>query len=296
MGRHLVAECILQGRFKLRLLTRQCNALEHLSSDKITICEGDLMKPESINAFLQPDSTLIHLAYMNNSHDQNIAAAANLIKAVKQTQVKRVIHCSTAVVVGFSAKDVVTEETIPAPESEYEQTKYQIEKLFLSELPPVAELVILRPTEIIGPGGQGLQKMIKRLRSGKKYTNYLYHCLLKSRRFNYVSVHNVIAALLTLTDTQIIQKGEIYNISDDDDDDNNYAAVERIINENTNNKRAYYFDVGIPKSLLIFLFRFMPGLSSPDRVYQQTKIAALGYKKVMTLNSAITEILSKEGK
>lgn len=296
MGRHLVAECILQGRFKLRLLTRKGKTLEHLSCDKITICEGDLMKPESINDFLQPDSTLIHLAYMNNSHDQNITATINLIKALRQTRVKRVIHCSTAVVVGFSVKDVVTEETMPAPESEYEQTKYRIEKLFLSELSPVAELAILRPTEIIGPGGQGLQKMIKRLRSGKKYTNYLYHLLLKSRRFNYVSVHNVIAALLTLTETQIIQKGEIYNISDDDDDDNNYAAVERIINENINNKRAYYFDVGIPKSLLIFLFLFMPGSSSPDRVYPQNKIAALGYRKVMTLNSAITEILSKEGK
>ena len=216
LGRHLVSECILQGQFKLRLLMRNRNAFEQLSSEKVTICEGDLLKPESLKDFLQPDSTLIHLAYMVNSLNANIEAIFNLIKAVKQSGVRRVVHCSTALVIGFHAKDVVTEETVPAPKGEYQQTKYRIEEILRAELPPHIELAILRPTEIIGPGGQGLQTMIKRLNNKRSYKYYIYHCILKHRRFNYVSVYNVVAALILLASSPIIQKGEIYNISDDD--------------------------------------------------------------------------------
>lgn len=291
LGRHLVSECMLQGRFELRLLTRNQHALRLLPKDKVTIFQGDLLNPDSLKDFLPPGGILVHLAYMDNS-SANIKAIFNLIDAVKQSSVKRVVHCSTVVVVGFDAKGVVTEETISAPNGEYQQTKYRIEQILREELPPNVELAILRPTEIIGPGGQGLRGMTGRLQSGRSYINYLYHCILKSRRFNYVSVHNVVAALILLASSPITQRGEIYNISDDDDADNSYAAVENIINSNLNLKSEYSFDVGLPQSVLSRLFKLLPNASPPDRIYSHSKIAALGYRKVITLRSAISEILS----
>ncbi|MFH1288542.1 MAG: NAD(P)-dependent oxidoreductase, partial [bacterium] len=246
LGRHLIAKCISEGCFKLRLLSRNRNAFEHLRNDMVTICGGDMLMPGSLEGFLQPNSTLIHLAYINNAGTANINAALNLIEAVKRSGVKRVVHCSTSVVVGFDAKGVVTENTNPAPKGEYQKTKYRIEEILRAELLPNIELAILRPSEIIGPDGQGLQRMIKRLHRGSPYKNFIYHTVLKHRRFNYVSVYNVVAALILLASTPIKQMGDIYNISDDDDVDNNYDSVEKIINAVLKHKHEYRFDFGLP--------------------------------------------------
>ena len=294
LGRHLVSECIFQGRFKLRLLMRDRNAFEHPSSDNITICEGDLLKPETLKEFLQPEITLVHLAYMDNDRNANIEANFNLIKAVKQSGVKRLVHCSTAVVIGFHAKGVVSEETMPAPSGEYQLTKYRIEEMLRAELSPHVELAILRPTEIIGPGGQGLRTLIERLRNESSYKNFIIHCILKYRRFNYVSVHNVVAALILLASSPIRQTSEIYNISDDDDADNNYASVENIIASNLHLRQKHLFDIGLPLSILSFLFKLRPNVAPPNRVYSHDKIILFGYRKVKTLQSAISEIVSSE--
>ncbi len=295
LGRHLVSECILQGHFKLRLLVRNRNSLEHLSrNNMITICEGDLLKSECLTDFLQSGSTLIHLAYMDNARNTNIEATHNLIKAVKRAAVKRVVHCSTAVVIGPHTKGIVTEEIMAAPKGEYQQTKYRIEEIMRTESPPNVELAVLRPTEIIGLGGQGLYSMIERLRNGRVYKNLMYHFILKYRRFNYVSVYNVVSALLLLASLPVKQMGEIYNISDDDDADNNYAAVERIINSSLNFKHKYVFDIGLPRCFIGCLFKLLPNFSSPNRVYSHSKISSLGYRKIIALHSTISEIVSWE--
>lgn len=295
LGKHLVAECLSRDHFKLRLLLRNKNAREYLSNDAVTLCEGDLLRPESLEFFLQPDSTLVHLAYMNSVGPAvNIEATLNLIKATKKAGVKRVVHCSTAVVVGFDAKGVVTENTAPKPKGEYQQTKYRIEELLRAELPSNIELAILRPTEIIGPGGQGLQKMIRRLRNEKKYKNFIYHCLLRSRRFNYVSVYNVVAALILLASAPVNKANGTYNISDDDDSDNNYVSVEEIINSNLKHQPGYPFDIGLSRSFLSALFKLLPNHAPPNRVYSYSKISSLGYKKTIELKAAISEIVSLE--
>lgn len=295
LGRYLVAECLSQACFKLRLLTRNKNNFRHMSSDKITVCEGDLLRPETLKGFLQPNITLVHLAYLNNAgYDANIQATSNLIEAVKQSGLKRIVHCSTAVVVGFDAGGVVTENTPPKPKGEYQQIKYRIEEMLRAKLSSGSDIVILRPTEIIGPGGRGLQGMIKRLRSGKKYKNFIYHCILGSRRFNYVSVYNVVSALILLSTTSAAVGGEIYNISDDDDCDNNYASIENIIASSLNLPQGYIFNAGLSRPLLSALFRLLPGHSPVNRVYSSAKIALLGYKKTSTLKATITELLRSE--
>ena len=230
LGRHLIAECIKQNSFCLRLLTRDRGRFHDFPNNVTTICEGDLLQLASLRNFLKPDITIIHLAYINNNEAANIRATLNLVHVAKQLNVKRVVHCSTAVVIGFKAKGVVTESTVPQPRGDYQKTKYRIEEILREQLPPGIELAILRPAEIVGPGGMGLQSMIQRLRYDGSLKNFIYHFILKSRRFNYVSVYNVASALILLASTPIKQMGEIYNISDDDDADNNYESVEKIIN------------------------------------------------------------------
>lgn len=295
LGRHLISACLSSGNFKLRLLTRNIDACQHLLSDKVAFFKGDLLKPESLKGFLNQDSTLVHLAYLDNSSAAaNIQATRNLINAARQAQIKRVVHCSTAVVVGFGAKGTITEDTPPNPRGQYQQVKLEIERALLNELPPNIELAILRPTEIIGPGGKGLENMIKRLRNGGKYKNFIHHFILKSRRFNYVSVHNVVGALILLAITLVRQKSEIYNISDDDDRDNNYASVENIINSILGLQQGNPAGIGLPRYLLSALFKLLPNHSPVNRVYSYDKISSLGYRKSTSLKQAISEIVLLE--
>jgi len=294
LGGYLVKECLLQGSFNLRLLLRNPDQFKLPLNDGVAICQGDLLASESLQGFLAPDSTLIHLVYLNEGITSNIKATLNLIEAVKYSGVKRVVHCSTAVVVGFQARGTISETTPPAPIGEYQRAKLEIEKILQAGLPPKIELAILRPTEIIGPGGQGLSKMIKRIQYGKPCKKFIYNAILRSRRFNYVSVHNVVAALILLASTPVEQLGEVYYISDDDDADNNYAAVEKIINSSLGHQSKYFFNIRLPRSFLSFIFNLLPAHSPPNRIYTHSKIDALGYKKVISLRLAISEILSLE--
>jgi nucleoside-diphosphate-sugar epimerase len=294
LGRHLIAECIKQNSFCLRLLTRDRGRFHDLSNNVTTICEGDLLQLASLRNFLKPDITIIHLAYINNNEAANIRATLNLVHVAKQLNVKRVVHCSTAVVIGFKAKGVVTESTVPQPRGDYQKTKYRIEEILREQLPPGIELAILRPAEIVGPGGMGLQSMIQRLRYDGSLKNFIYHFILKSRRFNYVSVYNVASALILLATTPIKQMGEIYNISDDDDADNNYESVEKIINSHLEYKHEHHVDIELPQSCLSLLFKLLPNHSPPNRVYSYSKISALGYRKVISLRAAISNLVLSE--
>jgi nucleoside-diphosphate-sugar epimerase len=259
------------------------------------VCEGDLLNAATLDGFLQRDATLIHLAYLQGGSDANLEAARNVARAALRSETKRVVHCSTAVVVGFGMSGVITENTEATPKGEYQRTKYAIEEVLRRELTPLVELAILRPTEIIGAGGSGIRQMVARLVGGPRYLNMIYRMMLKSRRFNYVCVNNVVAALMLLAFSVVNQRGEIYNISDDDDVDNNYAAVEEIVAGALNGGRSQrLFDIALPSSVLARVLKLLPGSAPPDRVYSSSKIKSLGYKKVTTLRSTILDVVAYE--
>lgn len=291
LGRHLIAKCLSHGGFNIRVLTRNADKIKDVSSNSVRVYEGNLLKPDSLVDFLKGDITLINLAYIKNDLNSNIEATHNLVDAVMRASVKRMIHCSTAVVVGPKARGVITEDVTPEPRGDYQQIKFKIEKMLLDELAQKVELAILRPTEIIGPGGEGLRTMIDRLNNDGALKRFVYHSLLKNRRFNYVSVYNVVAALVLLASTKTALIGEIYNVSDDDDE-NSYGAVEKIICSGLNIRCGYPFDIGLPRTFLSYIFRLMPNCSSPDLVYSCDKLRSLGYKKTVTLRSAVAEMVS----
>ena len=57
-------------------------------------------------------------------------------------------------------------------------------------------------------------------------------------------------------------------------------------------KTGSFAPVGLPKDFLSLLFKLLPSLSPSNRVYSHDKISSLGYRKVTTLRSAISEIVS----
>ena len=289
VGRHLLSACSARGYKDIRVLTRSREALGLPTLAGLTICEGDLLQPETLSRFLSQSPTVIHLAYLHRGKKANLTAANNLANAAIRSGVRRVVHCSTAVVVGSHARGLVTETNAEAPTDPYQETKYDIEETLRTALQSRVELAILRPTEIVGPGGAGLRRLIKRLRERSWYANRVYHTVLKHRRFNYIAVQNVVAALLLLAESPVPQQGDVYQVSDDDDSDNSYAAVEAIVNAHFA-KRQPRWDVGLPPQLLALLLRCL-STTPVSRFYSRDKIDKLGYRKSVTLREAIQDIL-----
>lgn len=293
LGRHFVATCLSRDNIFLRLLTRDASAVKGPPADRVEIVKGDLNDSSSLEGFLREGSVLVHLAYLHEGNSPNLAAASNIARAAVEARVKRVVHCSTAVVVGFGARGVVDERTPPAPKGEYQETKYRIEQLLREHLGQWVELAILRPTEIIGAGGEGLRAMIRRLADGSESRNSLYRLLLGNRRFNYVSVENVVGALLLLALAPAVQTGDVYNVSDDDDPDNRYDQVEQII-RSAIGKSPSNRGPSLPPGMLSLLFRLIPGSAPPSRVYSAAKLTTLGYRKTKSLRSSILDVITHE--
>jgi nucleoside-diphosphate-sugar epimerase len=291
LGRHLVAECLRRELGPVRVLSRDRKAFADVVHPALVVCEGDLASRQQVEKFLVPNATVIHLAYLRGTREANMAAAANLAAAARNSAVAKVVHCSTAVVVGFKAAGVITESTPPEPRPGYQATKLEIESVLRAELPPSVPLAILRPTEIVGPGGSSLRQMIRRVESKRNLENAVRRFVLRARHFNCVSVHNVVQALLLLAASPARSPCEVYNVADDEDPDNNYGSIEEIIASALGVGRPR-LNFGLPLSCLSPLFKLLPGHSPPDRVYSSAKLEGLGFHRVAALRRTVQELVA----
>ncbi len=103
---------------------------------------------------------VFHLAALNVTHVDkasykdyhriNVVGTQNLIKAA---HTKKFIFMSTAKVYQKKGEDI-TEDSLIAPEGDYEKSKFAAEEICRRSLGP-EQLVILRPVNIVGPGQAG---------------------------------------------------------------------------------------------------------------------------------------------
>lgn len=280
IGEHLLNALVERKNIELRVLVHRKKGKSHPG---INFIEGDLLKPDSLDALLCKDCTVINLAYLAQN---NLDAMTNLSSACAKNQVRRLIHCSTAVVDGKSGSDLVTESAPCIPASEYEKTKLCMEKVLLEASVGRFEVTILRPTAVFGPGGKNLLKLANELLTGNLWVSYIRSCLFGHRSMNLVCVENVVAALVFLVDAEKVDR-EAFIISDDDAPINNYRDVEdRLL---ANFGKSYPLPrVFIPQFFLVALLR-LAGKSNtnPSKKYSDQKLAAWGFKKSQNLESAI---------
>jgi len=232
IGRYLVAELAQLGGNTVKVLSRLRKPVAALypSLPAVEVIKGDLTDKESLRHLLVQGSTVINLAYLSHAREaENVVACANLLAACRAAKISRLIHCSTAVVVGYAAGSVVTEDDICRPATAYGATKLKLERLVLHESKGCFDATIVRPAAVFGPGGENLKKLVQDLTTNSRSVNYLRSCLFGSRRMNLVHVANVVAAILFVANYPGKLDGEVFNISDSDDRLNNFADVERIL-------------------------------------------------------------------
>jgi len=192
---------------------------------------GNLLAPETLEDWPSKGSTVVHLAYMwLATPGDNARAAEHLVEACARKGIVRLVHVSTAAVVGRASSPWIDERTPCRPVTEYGQTKLHIEDVLREGARRHGfDLVVLRPTSVFGPGGAPLRKLVDDLRLAPWIGNYLKRCLFGRRAMNLVQVENVVAALCFLIAYQGRFDGATFILSEDDEPENNFANVEAVI-------------------------------------------------------------------
>lgn len=293
IGRHLVAGLIRVDDWRIRVLansTRQ-DSQTRVHDSRVEVVEGDLREARTLRQYLDPGCTVVNLVYLWDAGEkENLAVTSNLLEACRAAKIGRLIHCSTAAVVGRVADDLVTEATSCQPITEYGITKLKVETAILEAARGSFDSAILRPTSVFGPGGVSLQKLAGDLTGGSRIQNYLKSCLFGRRRMNLVHIANVVAAIIFLAQRTESLGGALFIVSDDDDPSNNFTDVERFLMSNLYIPDYRLPRVPLPPVLLKFLLRCLRRNNvNPRCNYDPGKLIGFGFRRPVSLEAGLAE-------
>lgn len=288
IGRHLLNNLEELDGIHVKVLSRY-DKVGNSFPDHIKLVKGDVRMFDSLVRFLVPHAIVINLVYLNTaSANDNIQAIDNLAEACIKVGVERLIHCSTAVVAGKAKDDVITEKSPCLPVTIYEKTKLKIEKLLLEKLGNKCEVVIVRPTAVFGPYGKNGLKLIDELISESRLIRLLKTSLYSRRRMNFVSVKNVVDAIMFLAHFPGDVSGQCYIVSDDDVEENNYFDVSVLLSCHLGLSQVRMIDVPFQSSILsVLLYVFRRTITNPNRTYSGQKLAELGFNKSVSFHDEI---------
>lgn len=280
IGHHLLSFLAEQDNLEIRALVhRQKPQISERGN--VRFVEGSLLHPETLEQLLEPGCIVLNLVYLAScSAEENLQAMDNLARACANKGIKRLVHCSTAVVVGEVVADIVDEDSQCHPGTQYEQTKLEMERLLLSKASTSFEVTILRPTAVFGAGGKNLIKLADSLNKGNRLINYLKSSIFKDRSLNLVCVDNVVAALVFLGETERNVDGEVFIISDDSSARNNYRDVEDLLIKKLSLTAYPMPRIPVPLFILEFLLKLAGRpQGNPSVKFSDQKLASFGFRK-----------------
>jgi len=180
IGIQLVKRLAAQG-ITVHALYRSEDKADLIRIPGVKLFKGDILDKQSLDLALKGCRQAYHTAAFAGVWAKdpsmvfrlNVDGALNVIAAAEKSGVERVVISSTAGILGPSDKDPVNEDT-PPPASFftlYEESKFQLEQLFLGKTAGSPELVFVNPTRVYGPGylseSNGVTRMIKQYVEGK---------------------------------------------------------------------------------------------------------------------------------
>ena len=289
LGKALLASADLFGPVKAVVRSLPINA--GLGKDGVTWIEADLMNQNSLSSALLEGDIVINLAYISDgSMTMNTTLMTNIIEACISSKVSKLIHCSTAAVVGHTNVNQVNELSECNPSTNYEKVKFSLENLVLSSAARGLDVGIIRPTAIVGAGSQNLVKLACSVAYGNPFINYLKSCVLGQMPMHLVPVGNVVGALLHLAMYSRNLDGNIFIVSSDADVDNNFKNVKRILLKELNLDPPKFPYIDIPKFVQLFIFKLINRNDiNMNRTYDSRKIHDLGFNSVDSISVAIKQ-------
>lgn len=294
VGRHLTAALLARGLTVSSISRKDVPRID----GRVEVQRGSLLDHGDSLRFLRPGSALIHLAYSATPDPTvNLAVARNLVMAAGMAGVKKMVHVSTAAVVGRVDADMVDEATPCNPSDDYERIKLEIEHILASGCRQSGiPLVIVRPTAIFGQGGENLVKLIQQVDHDRPTLRLLRACLYGRRRLNLVAIDNVVAAICHVLNLNT-PNGECFFISDDHVPENNYVDVAETVRLVRGiSSPAIRSAVDLSPFLPATLRALGRSNVNPRRVYRCEKLLASGYRPAVPFLDAVKAFAARQGR
>jgi nucleoside-diphosphate-sugar epimerase len=290
IGKNLVKTISNRKKLKVRVLLQKEENIQLFNNiANTTVFKGSLLSIETLEKLLIPGCTVVNLAYMDDeTQAKNLLAIKNLSDICKRKKIKRLVHCSTATVVGNADSNIITEDTLGVAKTDYDITKLKIEKHLTNTARNNFELAMLRPTSVFGPGGKNLIKLADNLTRSSMFMNYFRACLFGKRRMNLVCLDNVISAILFICESPVEMDQEIFIISDDNNPFNNFKDLEKSLFRKLKLKEYPFPRIPIPNFFLTIILKLSRRpIAQTDRYYHWDRLMKAGYQKTTTIENEL---------
>jgi len=178
VGSYLVPALLASGR-RVRCLVRSPESARSLQALGAEAVLGDITDPASLVGLGKGVDEVYHLAaagHVSAISEQayrrftavNVEGTANLLAACAEAPLRRFVHFSSTAAMGLPRVPVVNEETPCQPESPYQRSKYEGERVALAAWARQGiPTLVVRPCMVYGPGGRGeFLKICRLVRSG----------------------------------------------------------------------------------------------------------------------------------
>jgi len=167
IGSHLTDALLAQG-WKVRILKHRRPS----HRKEVESLEGRIDLIDDLIPFCEGADLIFHLASAMGSAQIkardfqriNLDGTRGLLEAARITRVPRVVHVSSAGVLGAVPEGVIADETFaPKPVTLYDKTKYLAEKLAV-EASSYLNIVVVRPGWVYGPRDRRTFKLIRAIK------------------------------------------------------------------------------------------------------------------------------------
>lgn len=170
-----LAQMLLEQGDEVVALARKGSRTESLVAGGARVVEGDVRTREDVVRAGEGCEAIYHIAALYRSakhadsvyHDVNVRGTENVLHAMREHRIERLVHCSTVGVHG-NVKELPSDESAPfAPGDIYQETKLLGEQLVQRAIDKGLPAVIARPAGIYGPGDLRFLKLFRTIKSGK---------------------------------------------------------------------------------------------------------------------------------
>ena len=182
LGSWLVRRLVSEGHH-VRVLSRKSSDMSELEGLSYESFVGDILNPASLKTAFTGQDSVFHLAgliaYKTSERPQmeavNVEGTRNVIRAVQESNVRRLLHTSSVVAVGagFKPQEVLNENSFYNIEHlnlGYFETKRKAEQLVIEACRDgIIDAVVVNPSTVYGPGDakKGSRKVQVNVARGK---------------------------------------------------------------------------------------------------------------------------------
>ena len=276
VGRHLLTN-LLKDNVSVVAMTRQKepDILKHKTGNyngRLQFYRGDIRNkinlPTGITSVYHCAGAIFQKEKMQ---EVNVEGTHRVVKAALERGC-RLIHLSSAGVVGKSKNHSIDENTICKPRNVYESSKYEAEKIVLDGIAKGLQAQILRPSIIFGAGRKESQDRFLQLCRAIKRGIYRN---IGNGIFNLIHVNEVVRVMRMLDSDA--PNGGIYFINTPI----YFRDMDRIVKKETTGKFEESFNLPYGVAVLAgVVFSFLSKLSRRDMPLTLSRVRVLVRQKV----------------